>query len=85
MPGAAGRGIVALYKDGPQFEVRAVDSEGRRRPEWADAFGRGLAGAARMKSVDSAEYDWRELATRLAPHFGDRPLHAIAAIVVRNR
>ena len=84
-PGETGRGIVAIYKEGPRFEVRALDSEGRPRPEWAAAFGDRPLRAARMTPVDATEYDWRGLATRLAPQLDDRQPYAVAAIVVRSR
>ena len=38
--GQAGRGLVAIYRDGPQFEVVAFDAGGLARPDWADAFRR---------------------------------------------
>jgi ATP-dependent helicase HepA len=82
IPGEAGRGLVAIYKDGPQFDVDAFDAEGRERPAWADAFRRPLR-ATRMNPIDAAEYDWWGLAMRLAPQISDRP-HAVAAIVVRS-
>jgi ATP-dependent helicase HepA len=85
IPGEAGRGIVVIYKDGPRFEVGAFDSEGRQRPEWADAFRVRPLPAASMRPTDVAQYDWRGLATRLAPELGDHPPHAVAAIVVRGR
>ena len=80
--GESGRGIVAIYKDGPHFEVRAFDSDGQRRGAWEEAFRRRPLQASRMKPADAAEYDWRALATRLAPQFGERPPHAVAAVVV---
>ena len=44
IPGQPGTGLVAIYKDGPQFEVVAFDADGRARPDWAEAFrGRPLA------------------------------------------
>ena len=82
IPGDAGRGIVAIYKDGPRFDVHAWDRDGRQRPEWAAAFRVRPLRATRMKPSDSAEYDWRGLATRLAPQLGGRVPHAVAAIVV---
>ena len=82
--GEAGRGIAVIYKDGPQFDVRAFDSEGRSRPEWANAFRFRPVRATRMKPVDAAEYDWRGLAARLVRQLDERPPHAVAAIVVRN-
>ena len=81
IPGGPGRGIVAFYKDGPQFEVRAFDSDGRERPDWAEAFRRHPLRASKMKAADAADYDWGELATRVASQLGDRPPHAVAAIV----
>jgi ATP-dependent helicase HepA len=36
--GASGRGLVAFYKDGPDFETAAVDETGRPRPDWAAAL-----------------------------------------------
>jgi ATP-dependent helicase HepA len=83
IPGEAGRGLVAIYKDGPQFDVRAFDAEGRERPAWAGAFRRPLRATA-MKPVDATEYDWRTLVTRLAPLINGRSPHALAAIVVRS-
>jgi ATP-dependent helicase HepA len=86
VPGDAGRGIVAIYKDGPRFDVQAWDRDGRQRPEWAAAFRVRPLRATRMKPSDSAEYDWRGLATRLTPQLGGRVPHAVAAVVlVRSR
>ena len=85
IPGETGRGIVAIYKDGPRFDVRAFDSDGQERPVWADAFRARPVRAIRMKPDDTADYDWRALAARLTPQLGDPPPHAVAAIVVRGR
>ena len=38
VPGHGGTGLIAIYKDGPQFDVTALDVDGNTRPEWADAF-----------------------------------------------
>jgi ATP-dependent helicase HepA len=81
-PGEAGRGIVAIYKDGPRFDVQAWDSDGRLRLEWAAAFRVRPLRATRMKPSDSDEYDWRGLATRLAAQLAGRIPHAVAAVVV---
>jgi hypothetical protein len=85
VPGEAGRGIVAIYKDGPRFDVQAWDSDGRQRQEWAAAFRVRPLRATRMKPSDSAEYDWRGLATRLLAQLAGRLPHAIAAVIVRSR
>jgi len=84
VPGEAGRGIAVIYKDGPQFDVSAFDSDGRSRPEWANAFRFRPVRATRMKPVDAAGYDWRGLAARVIPQLGDRLPHAVAAFVVRS-
>jgi ATP-dependent helicase HepA len=83
LPGDSGRGVVALYKEGPVFDVDAFDTEGRRRPEWADAFRRRTTPVSRMAPEDAAGYDWRTLTTRLASRPGQRP-YAVAAIVVKG-
>jgi hypothetical protein len=84
LPAEAGRGIVAIYKDGPQFVVEAVDADGRSRPEWAEAFRQHPLRATPMRAGDATGFDWRTLAAQLAPRIGGRPLHAVAAIVVRS-
>ena len=84
IPGQRGTGLVAIYKDGPQFDVVAFDADGRARPDWAEAFRRRSLGAVKMKPEDAAAHDWPALVTRLAPQLGNRRPHAIAAVVVRN-
>lgn len=83
LPGDSGRGVVALYKEGPVFDVDTFDTEGRHRPEWADAFRRRSTPVSRMAPEDAAGYDWRTLTTRLASRPGQRP-YAVAAIVVKG-
>ena len=84
IPGEAGLGLVAIYKDGPRFDARAFDADGRERQAWADAFLRRPLRAARMNPIDAAENDWPALVTRLASRMGDRSPYAVAAIVVRS-
>jgi ATP-dependent helicase HepA len=83
LAGEGERGIAAIYKDGPQFDVKAFDSDGRPRPEWAGAFRRRPLRASSMTPGDVAGYDWRALVTRLATHAGQRP-HAVAVFIVRT-
>jgi len=88
-----GEGIVAFYKEGPGFEVVAVDASGRFRPDWAAAFRPDAAtrsGSARgwrarpVTGAAAGDRQWmtmvRRLGARLEP--ARRP-HALAAIVVR--
>jgi ATP-dependent helicase HepA len=85
IPGQPGTGLIAIYRDGPQFEVVAFDAERRGRPDWADAFRRRSIGALKMTTAGAAAHDWPGLVTRLAPQFGNRRPHAIAVVVVRNK
>jgi len=78
-----GLGLVAIYKDGPGFDVVVRDHTGRDRPDWAAAF-RQRPIRARRAAADIDEREWsdviRRLATRLDP--ARRP-YALAAVVVR--
>jgi ATP-dependent helicase HepA len=81
-----GKGLVAIYKDGPGFEVVARDSAGRDRPDWAAAF-RKLPLRARRVPVgvldDPASADLiRRLGAQLEP---SRRPYALAAVVVRPK
>ena len=84
IPGQRGVGLVAVYKEGPEFEVVAFDADGQARPDWADAFRRRPLEALRMKADDAAAHDWPALVARLAPQLGSRRPHAVAAVVVRS-
>ena len=79
----SGEGLVAIYKDGPAFEVVALDDTGQVRLDWAEAV---LTRPIRARPIAKAsEHDgWktmvRQLGERLDPA---RRLHALAAIRVR--
>ena len=85
IPGQQGTGVVAIYKEGPEFEVVALDADGSARPEWADAFRRRPFPALEMRTDDVEAHDWPALVARLAPQLATRRLHAIAAVVVRSK
>jgi len=85
LPGQPGTGLIAIYKDGPQFEVLAFDEDGLARPDWADAFRQRSPAVLRMKVEEAKAYDWAALVTRLAPQLGNRRPHAIAAVIVRRQ
>ena len=78
-----GYGLIAIYKDGPGFDVVAHDHSGRNRPDWAAAF-RQRPLRIRQITADVDDREWtdaiRRLATRLDP--ARRP-HALAAVIVR--
>jgi ATP-dependent helicase HepA len=84
LAGDAGIGLIAFYKDGPSVTIEALDENGAPRPGWADAFRTPDRRAHRVTPEDAAAYDWASLVARLAPQFGPRHPHAIAALIVRE-
>jgi hypothetical protein len=85
IPGQHGIGLIAIYKEGPGFEVVALDADGRARPGWSETFLRRPLAARTMKREDAATHDWPALVARLAPQLGSRRPHAVAAVIVRSR
>ena len=85
LPGQRGMGLVAIYKDGPELEVVAIDADGGMRRDWADAFVQSAVRAQRMAPDDVAAHDWATIVTRLGARLGSRQPHAIAAVVVRSQ
>jgi ATP-dependent helicase HepA len=79
-----GEGLVAIYKDGPMFEVVALDSAGRSRPDWADVFRQRPLRLRPLTGEMNERAEWARLVRRLGKQLdaGRRP-HALAAIVVR--
>jgi hypothetical protein len=79
-----GQGLVAIYKDGPRFEVVALDSDGTVRPDWEAALRRRPLNLRRASGPVEQDQAWqsaiRRLSARLDP--ARRP-HAVAAIDVR--
>ena len=79
-----GEGLVAVYKDGPVFEMVAFDSTGQARPDWVAALRQRPLRARRVTDEAAEDRAWtgtiRRLGARLDP--ARRP-HAVAAIVVR--
>ena len=81
--GDRGEGLVAIYKDGPRFEVIAFDAEGRARAEWAAAFQQRPIPIRPMSQTSIDRTDWADLVSRLRDRFdATRRPHAVAAIVV---
>lgn len=78
-----GEGLVAIYKDGPAFEVVALDAEGNPRPDWADALRQRPIKARPVGGKAAEGHAWRRMARRLGAHLDPaRRLHAVASIVV---
>ncbi len=81
----SGEGIVAIYKDGPAFEVVAIDADGHARMDWAEAICQRPI-LARPILREKLDDDWRGMVRRLGAQLDPtRRLHAVAAIVVRPK
>ena len=81
-----GAGLVAIYKDGPVFEVVAIDSAGQTRPDWAAAMRQRPLGARPITDDTIESVDWAVMVRRLGSQLdAARRPHALAAIVVRPR
>jgi ATP-dependent helicase HepA len=79
-----GAGLVAIYKDGPQFEVVAIDSAGQTRADWAAAMRQRPLGARPLTHDMIERVDWAGLVRHLGTQLdASRRPHALAAIVVR--
>ena len=79
-----GQGLLAVYKDGPEFEVVVFDSAGLNRPDWASAFRQRPLRVGRVTDALLKDYDWAGMARRLGRRLDPtRRPHALAAIAVR--
>jgi ATP-dependent helicase HepA len=79
-----GDGLLAIYKEGPGFEVVALDSTGRSRLDWAAAVRQGPLSARPVTSEVTENRDWPGMVRRLGALLDPaRRPHALAAIVVR--
>jgi ATP-dependent helicase HepA len=82
--GERGGGLVAIYKDGPMFEVVALDSSGQSRPDWAAAFRQRPLRVRPLTREMNESVDWARLVARLGKRLdAARRPHAIAAVLVR--
>jgi ATP-dependent helicase HepA len=81
--GATGRGLLALYKDGPTFEAIVVDERGTPRPEWSALATRRPLRTRRVPPETWQRPDWAPLIRRIAAALpaGRRPV-ALAALIV---
>ena len=82
--GARGEGLVAVYKDGPGFEILAIDATGQTRTDWASAIRQRPLPARRLTDEAKDRVDWEGLVRRLGKQLDPaRRPHALAAIAVR--
>jgi ATP-dependent helicase HepA len=79
-----GEGLVAIYKDGPMFEVVVIDSAGQARRDWAAAFRRRPLRTRPVTNEPVEGPRWKEMVRRLGAQLDPaRRPHSLAAIVVR--
>ena len=79
-----GEGLVAIYKEGPVFEVVAIDSAGQLRQDWAATIRQRPLRAQRVADETNESVDWAGLVRRLGKQLdATRRPHALAAILMR--
>jgi hypothetical protein len=75
---------VAIYKEGPVFEVVAIDSAGQHRQDWAATIRQRPLRAQRVADETNESVDWAGLVRRLGKQLdATRRPHALAAILMR--
>jgi ATP-dependent helicase HepA len=79
-----GEGLAAIYKDGADFDVVALDASGRPRPEWAAALRERPRHIRRATDDAASRAAWTAMVHRLGARLdAARTPHALAALVVR--
>ena len=79
-----GEGLAVIYKDGPDFEIVALDARGRPRPEWAAALRERPRNARRAIDDAASRPVWTAMVQRLGARLDPaRTPHAVAALVVK--
>ena len=77
-------GLIAIYKDGPAFEIIAIDLAGNARPDWAEAFFKRPITLRPILGAAAKDTDWLQMVRRLGGMLDPaRRLYAIAAVEVR--
>ena len=75
---------MAIYKEGPVFEVVAIDSAGQTRPDWAAAIRQRPLRAYPVTNEADQRVHWAGMVRRLGKQLdATRRPHALAAIVLR--
>jgi ATP-dependent helicase HepA len=78
-----GEGVLAVYKEGPRFELVTVDAAGDRRPQWEAALDERPLRARRVRA-DADDRPWAAIVQRAAARFDpSRRPYAVAALAVR--
>jgi ATP-dependent helicase HepA len=79
---AHGEGLVAIYKDAAGFDVVALDSTGRRRPEWAATIHEQPLTVQRVSDTHGRKREWSSMVRRLGAQLDPtRRPYALAAVV----
>jgi ATP-dependent helicase HepA len=82
--GEPGEGMVAIYKDGPEFDIVVIDAAGLWRPEWAAMLRERPPKVRRMSAEVFERTDWAALVQRLRNRFDPaRRPYAVATLAVR--
>ncbi|MBY0494340.1 MAG: hypothetical protein K2Y23_08995 [Cyanobacteria bacterium] len=77
-------GLIAIYKEGPAFEVIAIDVAGNPRRDWAAAVLKRPINVRPIVGAAAKDGEWRSMVRRLGARLDPtRRLHAVAAIEVR--
>ncbi len=77
-------GLIAIYKDGPAFEIIAIDLAGNARPDWAEAFFKRPIALRPILGAAAKDTDWLQMVRRLGGMLDPaRRLYAVAAVEVR--
>jgi ATP-dependent helicase HepA len=80
----AGEGLAAIYTDGPDFEVVALDARGRSRPDWAAALRERPRRVTRAAADPASRAMGSAMAQRLGARLDpSRRPHALALLVVK--
>jgi ATP-dependent helicase HepA len=78
-----GEGLAAIYKDGPDFDIVALDTHGRPRPEWAAALRERPRRVRRAAGDAASRPAWTAMVGRLGRRLdAARQPHALAALLV---
>jgi hypothetical protein len=78
-----GDGLVAIYKEGLDYEIVAFDAAGDARPDWAAAFRQRPMRVRGLRDDRSGDRPWMQTARALTERLdASRRPYAVASIVV---
>jgi ATP-dependent helicase HepA len=77
-----GLGLLAVYKEGPAFELVALDPRGRRRPEWEAALRRRPLRSRRLDPATVEDPGWEPAVRKLGARLEARRTPALLLALV---